>query len=270
MYNATYPQRIICLTEEGTEIIYAIGEQHRLVGISGFTYRPAIARKEKPKVSTFLDAKFDEIIALAPDLVVGYSDLQADLAAELIRRGVNVVIFNHHSVQGIIDFILRFTALLGEESKGLSLIDGYQKNLLQAKAYSENFSRKPRVFFEEWHDPIMAGVTWVNELIEIAGGELIFPEMKGRILAKDRILLAEQVAERDPEIIIGSWCGKMFKPTIVRQRPRFSEVAAVRNNHLYEIKSEFILQPGPAALTDGLSQIQSIIANWHENSIHMT
>ncbi len=264
MYGSTYAQRIVCLTEEGTEILYAIGEQHRLVGISGFTYRPPIARKEKPKVSTFLDAKFDAIIALQPDLVIGYSDLQADLAAELIRRGIEVYIFNHYTVQGILDFVLRFTSLIGEKDKGQALLTVYQTNIQQAQKRAESFPQKPRVFFEEWYDPIMAGVTWVNELIEIAGGELIFPEMKGRFLAKDRILLPEQVVERNPDIIIGSWCGKMFKPETVRNRPNFSEIKAVQTNQLHEIKSEFILQPGPAALTDGLAQLETIMTHYNQ------
>ncbi|MBS7332117.1 MAG: ABC transporter substrate-binding protein [Weeksellaceae bacterium] len=260
MYKAKYPQRIICLTEEGTEILYSIGEQNRLVGISGFTYRPPQARKEKPKVSTFLDAKFDEIIALKPDLVIGYSDLQADLAAELIRRGIDVYIFNHHTVEGILDMILKFTSLIGCKQKGLKLIDQYNRNLDSANEIGANLDFKPKVHFEEWYEPIMSGSTWVMELIEICGGDLCFPELKKEFHAKNRIVLEDQVLHANPDLIIGSWCGKMFKPEIVKTRVGFSEINAIKNNQLFEIKSEFILQPGAAALSDGLLQLQKIIS----------
>jgi iron complex transport system substrate-binding protein len=257
--SAKYPQRIICLTEEGTEILYAINEQHRLVGISGFTYRPLQARKEKPIVSTFLDAKFKEIIDLKPDLVIGYSDLQADIAAELIRRGINVFIFNHKTVDEILSMILQFTSLIGCQDKGLKLVEKYEAKIDQIKQQASLLPCQPIVFFEEWGDPIISASAWVNDLIEIAGGKLAFPELKNKPLAKDRILLNEQVIERNPDIIIGSWCGKMFKPEKVKQRVGFENVNAVQNNHLFEIKSELILQPGPAALTDGLDKIVEII-----------
>lgn len=254
-----YPQRIICLTEEGTELLYLIGEQDRLVGISGFTYRPPEARKEKPKVSTFLDAKFDEIIALKPDLVVGYSDLQADIAAELIRRGINVFIFNHHTVDGILNMIIQFTSLISCQEKGMELVQLYEDKIEKVKIEASKISHQPTVFFEEWDEPIIAGSTWVNELIEIAGGKLAFPELKNKNLAKERILLNEHVIDRNPDVIIGSWCGKMFKPEKVKQRVGFENITAIQNNHLFEIKSELILQPGPAALTDGLDEIVKII-----------
>lgn len=259
MFIHRYPQRIVCLTEEGTEILYAIGEQHRLVGISGFTYRPPEARKEKPKVSTFLDAKFEDIIALQPDLVIGYSDLQADIAAELIRRGINVFIFNHHMVEEILNMIVQFTSLIGCQEKGFELIKNYQSRIHNIKLEAQNLAYQPTVFFEEWDEPIISGSAWVNDLIEIAGGKLAFPELKNKALAKDRILLDEQVIDRNPEVIIGSWCGKMFKPEKVKKRLGFDQVKAVQNNFLFEIKSELILQPGPAALTDGLDEIVKII-----------
>lgn len=262
MSSNRYPQRIVCLTEEGTEILYNINEQHRLVGISGFTYRPPQARKEKPKVSTFLDAKFEEIIELKPDLVIGYSDLQADIAAELIRRGINVFIFNHRTVEEILNMIVQFTSLIGCQEKGLKLVESYEKKLEEVKQQATLLPYRPTVFFEEWDEPIISGSAWVNDLIEIAGGILAFPELKNKALAKDRILLAEQVIERNPEIIIGSWCGKMFKPEKVKQRIGFENVKAVQKNQLYEIKSELILQPGPAALTDGLDKIDCIIKNF--------
>ena len=259
MYTPKYPQRIICLTEEGTEVLYAIGEQNRLVGISGFTYRPPQARKEKPKVSTFLDAKFDEIIALKPDLVIGYSDLQADLAAELIRRGIDVYIFNHHTVEGILDMILKFTSLIGNRLEGLKLINDYNRNLDLVFEIGKSIDFKPKVHFEEWNEPIMTGSTWVMELIELCGGNLCFPDLKNEFHAKNRIVSENQVIEANPDLIIGSWCGKMFKPDLVKSREGFSEINAIKNNQLYEIKSEFILQPGPAAMTDGLAQLQKII-----------
>lgn len=262
MFINRYPQRIICLTEEGTEILYLINEQHRLAGISGFTYRPPQARKEKPKISTFLDAKFEEIIALKPDLVIGYSDLQADVAAELIRRGINVLIFNHRTVEEILNMILQFTSLIGCQDKGIKLVESYEKRIETIKKQASLLPYQPTVFFEEWDEPIISGSAWVNDLIEIAGGKLAFPELKNKALAKDRILLDKQVIERNPEIIIGSWCGKMFKPEKVEQRIGFEKIKAVQNNHLYEIKSELILQPGPAALTDGLDEIVQIINNY--------
>ena len=262
MSSNRYPQRIVCLTEEGTEILYNINEQHRLVGISGFTYRPPQARKEKPKVSTFLDAKFEDIFNLKPDLVVGYSDLQAEIAAELIRRGINVFIFNHRTVDEILNMILQFTSLIGSQEKGLKLVESYEKKLEEVKQQAALLPYHPTVFFEEWDEPIIAGSAWVNDLIEIAGGKLAFPELKNKALAKDRILLHEQVIERNPEIIIGSWCGKIFKPKKVKQRIGLENVKAVQQNHLYEIKSELILQPGPAALTDGLDKIVEIIKSY--------
>ncbi|MCA4809254.1 cobalamin-binding protein [Empedobacter stercoris] len=262
MFINRYPQRIVCLTEEGTEILYTINEQHRVVGISGFTYRPPQARKEKPKVSTFLDAKFEEIIELKPDLVIGYSDLQADIAAELIRRGINVLIFNHRTVEEILNMILQFTSLIGCQDKGIKLVESYEKRIKTIKKQASLLPYQPTVFFEEWDEPIISGSAWVNDLIEIAGGKLAFPELKNKALAKDRILLDKQVIERNPEIIIGSWCGKMFKPEKVEQRIGFEKIKAVQNNHLYEIKSELILQPGPAALTDGLDEIVQIINNY--------
>ena len=259
MFLPKFPQRIVCLTEEGTEILYAIGQEDRLVGISGFTYRPPQARKEKPKISTFLDAKFDEIIELKPDLVIGYSDLQADLAAELIRRGIDVYIFNHHSVQGILDFILKFTSLIGNQNDGLKLIENYKRYLDSAFQLNKELNYHPKILFEEWYEPIMTGSTWIMELIEICGGKICFPELKNHFHAKNRIVIEEQVVNENPEVIIGSWCGKGFKPEMVKNRPGFDQIKAVQNNLLFEIKSEYILQPGPASLTDGLNQLKHII-----------
>lgn len=260
MFTPKYAQRIICLTEEGTELLYAINQQHRLVGISGFTYRPPQARKEKPKVSTFLDAKFDEIIALQPDLVIGYSDLQANLATELIRRGIEVYIFNHHTIQGILDFILKFTSLLGNKKEGQVLLEHYQNNLEIAYQKGKHLPFSPTVFFEEWDEPIMSGSTWVMELIEICGGKLAIPELKPHFHAKNRITTLENYIQSNPDLILGSWCGKMFKPEKVKQRKGFDQITAIKHHQVFEIKSELILQPGPAALTDGLTYLKGIIS----------
>lgn len=264
MSPATYPQRIVCLTEECTEILYAIGQEHRLVGISGFTRRPARARKEKPIVSTFLDAKFDEILALKPDLVMGYSDLQRDIAAELIKHGVNVFIFNHRSVQETLSMILQFCSLIGCKDEGEKLVETYQKNILHAQNLAENLPYKPKVFFEEWDEPLISSIQWVSELIEICGGELIFPELAKESLGKNRIVNPEEVILRNPQIIIGSWCGKKFKPEKVKTREGWDQIDAVKFNQLYEIKSEIILQPGPACLTDGIQQIQKIFQSYFD------
>jgi len=259
MFTPQYAQRIICLTEEGTELIYAMHQENRLVGISGFTYRPPQARKDKPKVSTFLDAKFDDIVALRPDLVVGYSDMQADLAAELIRRGIEVYIFNHHTVQGILDFVLKFSALIGNKKEGQLLLDQYKRNLEVAYNKGQQLPYSPIVFFEEWDEPIMSGSTWVMELIELCGGKLAMPELKLHFHAKNRITSPEKYMESNPDLILGSWCGKMFKPEKVKQRKGFDQITAVQHHQIFEIKSEIILQPGPAALTDGLTFLQHCI-----------
>jgi len=262
MFQARFPQRIICLTEEGTEILYAIDEQDRLVGISGFTRRPPRARKEKPKVSNFIDANFEKILELEPDLVVGYSDLQRDIASELIKNGVNVFIFNHRSINETLSMILQFCSLIGCEEKGNQLVAQYIRNLESAAEKAKLLPCRPKVFFEEWNDPLISSIQWVSELIEICGGELIFPELSKKSLGKDRIIHPDRVIEKNPDIIIGSWCGKKFKPEKVKARKGWEEINAVKNNQLYEIKSEIILQPGPACLTDGISTLQDIFENF--------
>ncbi len=265
MFQAHFPKRIICLTEEGTEILYEIGQEHRLVGISGFTRRPPQARKEKPKVSNFIDADFEKILELKPDLVVGYSDLQRDIASELIKNGINVFIFNHRSVNETLSMVLQFCSLIGNEKEGKKLVDRYISNLNHAKEESKSFPFRPKVFFEEWNDPLISSIQWVSELIEICGGELCFPELTEKGLGKDRILNPDEVIERNPEIIIGSWCGKKFKPEKVRARKGWEKINAVKNNQLYEIKSEIILQPGPACLTDGINEIQKIFQKYFQS-----
>lgn len=259
-----YPQRIVCLTEETTETLYAIGAEDRIVGISGFTVRPDRARKEKPKVSAFTSAKIGRILELKPDLVVGFSDMQADIAAELVRSGVAVHIFNQRTVAGILSMIRTLGGMLGLAEK----TDAYAQELSdRVEAIRSERSKgkgaratRPRVYFEEWGDPMITGIGWVSELIGIAGGEDIFPERAAEPGARERIIEnPEDVIARQPDIIIGSWCGRKFRPEQVAERPGWADIPAVANNHLYEIKSPLILQPGPAALTDGLDALCGII-----------
>ena len=257
------PRRIVCLTEEPTEVLYALGEQHRIVGISGFTVRPAIARREKPKVSAFTSAKIGEILKLKPDFVIGFSDIQADIAAELIRRGVEVWISNHRSVPGILDYIRRLGALVGAAEKADAYAAGLQRGLEAIEREAATLPRRPKVYFEEWDEPPITGIRWVAELIRIAGGDDIFPERAAEALAKQRILEdGGEVVRRAPDIILGSWCGKKFRPEKVAARPGWETIPAVRAGELHEIKSPVILQPGPAALTEGVSEIARIIRDW--------
>lgn len=257
------PQRIVCLTEEPTEVLYALGEQDRIVGISGFTVRPAVARREKPKVSAFTSAKIGEILKLEPDFVIGFSDIQADIARELIKHGVEVWISNHRSVDGIIDYVRRLGALVGSADKANAYADGLQQGLDDIADQAAKLPRRPKVYFEEWDDPQISGIRWVAELVRIAGGDDIFPERAAQSLAKARILEdPDEVIRRAPDIILGSWCGKKFRPEKVAARPGWSAIPAVRDGELHEIKSPIILQPGPAALTDGVRAIAGIIRAW--------
>ena len=259
----TGPRRIVCLTEEPTEVLYALGEQERIVGISGFTVRPAIARKQKPKVSAFTSAKIDEILKLRPDFVVGFSDIQADIAAELIRRGVEVWISNHRSVVEILDYVRRLGALVGAGDKASAYADELQRRLQAIERDAASLPRRPKVYFEEWDEPPITGIRWVAELIRIAGGDDIFPERALEPLAKARILEdAGEVIRRAPDIILGSWCGKKFRPEKVAARAGWDAIPAVRDGQLFEVKSPIILQPGPAALTDGVAEIARIIREW--------
>ncbi len=258
------PKRIICLTEETTELLYLLGEQERIVGISGFTVRPRQAREEKPKVSAFTSAKTEKILDLDPDLVIGFSDLQADIAADLIRRGKQVLVFNQRSVAEIFSMIATLGAIVGRQEKAEEWIGTIQDKITALREKNRRRPRKPIVYFEEWFDPIITGIRWVAELIEIAGGQECFPELSQKSLARDRILADDSaIIERRPDIIIGSWCGRKFRPEKVMARPGWQDIPAVRNGHVYEIKSADILQPGPAALTDGLDQLCKIIDAWH-------
>jgi iron complex transport system substrate-binding protein len=257
------PQRIVCLTEEPTEVLYAIGEDARIVGISGFTVRPARARKEKPKVSAFTSAKVGEILKLEPDLVIGFSDIQADIARELIAAGIEVWISNHRSVAGILDYIRRLGALVGAGEKSDALARRAEQHIEEIKQAAAKLPRRPRVYFEEWDEPMISGIRWVAELVRIAGGDDVFPERAEKSLARDRIIAdAGEVIRRAPDIIIGSWCGKRFRPEKVAARAGWHDVPAVRDGALHEVKSPIILQPGPAALFDGLDALHAIIVGW--------
>ncbi len=258
-----YPQRIVCLTEETTETLYLLGEQDRIVGISGFVVRPPQARKEKPKVSLFTSANIEAILNLKPDLVLGFSDIQAEIATQLIKAGISVYVFNHRSLAGIFSMILQLGGMIGVPGKAQLLVTSLQQKIQQIEVKARALPRKPRVYFEEWFDPIITGIQWVSELIRIAGGEDCFPELSREPLARNRIIADPGVIiQKKPDIIIGSWCGKKFKPRQVRERPGWEEIPAVRHGHLYEIPSSIILQPGPAAITDGLDALHQIIAQW--------
>jgi iron complex transport system substrate-binding protein len=261
---ACYPRRIVCLTEETTEALYLLSEDHRIVGISGFTVRPPQARKEKPKVSAFTSAKIDRILELKPDLVLGFSDLQADIAAQLIRAGIEAHIFNQRSVADILRMIRMLGGMIGCEGKAIALARRLEAHLEEVRHSTAALPRRPRVYFEEWDEPQICGIRWVSELIEIAGGEDCFPELAREPLAKNRIVADPlEVARRAPDIILGSWCGKKFQPARVAERAGWQDVPAVRAGHLYEIKSSIILQPGPAALTDGVNEVHRLIRRWN-------
>jgi len=261
--RSDYPTRIVCLTEETTETLYLLEEDWRIVGISGFTVRPPRARREKPKVSAFTSAKIDRIVELQPDLVLGFSDLQADIAASLIRAGLDVHVFNHRDVAGILRMIRTLGGLIGCQQKAEALVTQLELNLDHVKLAAQSLTMRPRVYFEEWDEPLFVGSRWVSELVEIAGGIECFPELAMHSLGKDRIIAdANEVIRRAPDLIFGSWCGKKFRSENVAARAGWSAVPAVQTGELHEIKSPMILQPGPAALTDGVAEMHRIIQAW--------
>ena len=258
-----FPQRIVCLTEETTETLYLLEEDWRIVGISGFTVRPARARKEKPRVSAFTSAKIGRIIELQPDLVLGFSDLQADIAAELVRAGIEVHVFNHRSVADILRMIRTLGGMVGCEAKTQLLVEGLSAGLEVVRQRATALPRRPRVYFEEWDEPQISSIRWVSELIVLAGGEDCFPELSVQSLGRDRIVADPlEVPRRAPDIILGSWCGKKFQPADVAARAGWGQIPAVRDGYVREIKSAIILQPGPAALTEGVWAIQGVIEEW--------
>jgi iron complex transport system substrate-binding protein len=260
-----YPDRIVCLTEETTETLYLLGQGDRVVGVSGYTVRPPEAR-QKPKVSAFLNARFEKIEALHPDLVLAFSDLQADLAAELVRRGIAVVTFNQRSVAEILQMIRMLGGLVGCQPDAEALADRLSAGLDAIRQAATRFPSRLRVFFEEWDDPLISGIRWVEELVEIAGGTPIFPELAGARLAKDRVVDPAEVVRRDPQVIFASWCGKRMRKATIQSRPGWDAVSAVRDDRIYEIKSTYILQPGPASLTEGVRQMHDILASAHASA----
>ena len=261
--DGNYPSRIVCLTEETTEALYLLGEDWRIVGISGFTVRPPRARQEKPRVSAFTSAKIDRIVELRPDLVLGFSDLQADIASALVRHGIEVHVFNQRSVAEILRVIRMLGGMIGCEAKATALANELEAGLAAISAIAANFPRRPRVYFEEWDEPQISCIRWVSELIGVAGGDDVFPELSIQSLGKDRILAdGLEAARRAPDIVFGSWCGKKFNARAVRARDGWQDVPAVRDGELHEVKSSTILQPGPAALTDGVRELHRVIAAW--------
>ena len=261
------PHRIVCLTEEPTEVLYALGEQQRIVGISGFTVRPREARDEKPRISAFTSAKIDRILELKPDLAIGFSDIQADIAQALIKAGVEVWIANHRSVDEILGYVLRLGAMVGAHDRARQYVDTLRAHVDAVRSKAAVLPRRPRVYLEEWDQPMISAIRWVSELVAIAGGDDVFPERAAASLAKARIVAdPTEVIRAAPDVIIGSWCGKKFRPEHVAARPGFADVPAVRDGELHEVKSPLILQPGPAALTDGLDALHAIISRWANRS----
>ncbi len=259
----SYPTRIVCLTEETTETLYLLGEEDRIVGISGFTVRPPRARREKPRVSAFTSAKIDRIVDLKPDLVLGFSDLQSDIARDLVSAGIEVHVFNHRSVSGILQMIAMLGGMVGCESKARELVERLESGIEGVRRSAARLARRPRVYFEEWDEPQISAIAWVSELIGIAGGDDCFPELAREPLGKNRIVADPlEVPRRAPDMIFGSWCGKKFRPERLAAREGWSDVPAVLSGELHEIKSSIILQPGPAALTDGLREIHAHVARW--------
>jgi iron complex transport system substrate-binding protein len=254
-----FPSRIVCLTDETTETLYLLGEGDRVVGVSGYAVRPPEARK-KPRVSAFIHAKYDRIEALEPDLILAFSDLQANIASELIKRGYPVMVFNQRSVTEILEMIRTLGRLIGRTAEAETLASGLELDIDATRAAAARLPVRPRVFFEEWNDPIISGIRWVEELVEIAGGDPIFPELRDGKLAKQRIVSPDEVVRRQPDIVVASWCGKSVRPATIAAREGWGDVPAVRHRRIYEIKSAYILQPGPAALTEGLRQLHHIIS----------
>ncbi|HUA92263.1 MAG TPA: cobalamin-binding protein [Terracidiphilus sp.] len=256
---AGFPRRIVCLTDETTETLYLLGEQDRIVGISAYASRPPEARS-KPRVSAFRDANYDKILNLDPDLVLAFSDVQAEITCELVRRGVTVLHFNQRSIAEVLEMIATLARLVGKPAEGDALIADLTRGLDEIAESAKKFPRRPRVFFEEWPDPMISGIRWVEELIEIAGGDVLFPELRACGKAQDRLVDAAEVAARDPEVILASWCGMKVKPETIQARSGWASTSAVRNGHVYEISSDCILQPGPASLTEGVRQLHAILA----------
>ncbi|HUD57441.1 MAG TPA: cobalamin-binding protein [Terracidiphilus sp.] len=258
-HPSDFPRRIICLTDETTETLYLLGEEDRIVGVSGFTTRPTEARS-KPRVSAFRDANLDAILDLKPDLILTFSDVQAEITRNLVLRGATVLNFNQRTIAEIFDMISVLARLIGKPNEGQALIEKLQSGLREIEDSVQKFPYRPRAFFEEWNDPLISGIRWVEELVAIAGGNPIFPELRDCGKAQDRVVDPSAVAARDPEVILASWCGMKVDIDAIRLRPSWASTSAARNNHIYEIPSSCILQPGPAALTEGVRQLHTILA----------
>lgn len=263
---ATFPRRIVCLSDEAVELIYLLGEQHRIVGVSGFSVRPSQVRS-KPKVSTFREANIDAIASLKPDLLITYSDVQAEITRQASLRGLTVLNCNQRSVAEIFEMLALISRILGKQPEGNKLIASYRARLAEISASARMFPAHPRVYFEEWNDPLISGIEWVEELVEISGGVPIFPEFRGCRKAKDRIVSWEAVVERNPDVIFASWCGMKVKREEITSRPHAERITAVRLGQIYEIPSSLILQPGPAALTDGVQELHTILAKIAHSSV---
>jgi iron complex transport system substrate-binding protein len=263
--DGRYPLRIVCLTEEPTEVLYALGLEERIVGISGFTVRPSRARREKPRVSAFISAKLDRILALQPDFVIGFSDIQADIAQSLIKSGIEVWISNHRSIDGILGYVRRLGALVGAAERAEIYALQLEAHIERVRQAAALLPRRPRVYFEEWDEPAICGIRWVSELIEAAGGEDVFAQRAHQGIASERLVSPQEIVAASPDIVIGSWCGKKFRPERFAARPGFARVPAVRDGQLHEIKSAIILQPGPGALTLGLDAMEKIIRGWRNS-----
>lgn len=263
-YSQTFsPKRIVCLTEETTETLYLLGEQDRIVGISGFTVRPPEARKEKPKISTFIDAKIEMILDLKPDLVIGFSDIQAEIGKKLIKEGVTVWVNNHRTIKGIFDMIFQLGALVEKPKEAKKVIEGYLKKIDKIKHEVKDWNKKPKVYFEEWNNPIITAINWVHEIIEICGGENIFKDKSLQSLAKNRIVKnPNDIIQYNPDVILASWCGKAFKKKELINRDGWDQIQAIQDKQVFEIDSSIILQPGPACLSDGINEIYRILSNW--------
>lgn len=259
MGHSDFPRRIVCLTEETVETLYLLGEQDRIVGVSGYAKRPPEVRS-KPRIAAFRDANIGAILDLKPDLVLTFSDVQAEITRSLILRGATVLNFNQRTIAEIYDMIAVLARIVGNPGEGAALIEQLKAGLQKIAEAANTFTRRPSVYFEEWYDPLISGIGWVEELIEIAGGTLAFPELRNRGKAHDRVVDPAAVIDRDPEVILASWCGMQFKPEVIHSRPGWSTIAAIRNNHIYEVPSTTILQPGPASLTDGVQFIHAILA----------
>jgi iron complex transport system substrate-binding protein len=254
----SYPSRVVCLTEETTEILYLLGEADRVVGVSGYTVRPPEAR-QKPRVSSFLHARIEKIEALAPDLILAFSDLQADIVTTLIKKGLPVMTFNQRSVAEVLQAVRLVGSLVGAQARAEALANDLQTGLDRLASEAASLPSRPTVYFEEWDDPLISGIQWVEELVEIAGGAPVFPELRQAGLAKDRIVAADEVRARNPDVILASWCGKRVRPERIASRPGWDTITAVRHGRIHEIASSLILQPGPAALTDGVAAIAAHI-----------